>query len=76
MPEPVFALPTTRRRLLSLFGGVMLVAVIEACQLPQASAAPTAANPRQLSCAKNGVRLGPLLGGLAVDLEELDVHLA
>jgi len=52
----------TRRRLLSLFGGLMVVAVLEACQSPQApAAAPTATNPLIKPKATSGAELSPVL---------------
>ena len=52
----------TRRRLLSLFGGLTIVAVLEACQSPQAPAtAPTAVNPLIKPKPTSGAELTPVL---------------
>jgi hypothetical protein len=62
MPESVPASPITRRRLLSLVGGLMVVAVLEACQSsPMPAAAPTATNPLIKPKATSGAELTPVL---------------
>src|SRR5437879_1630806 len=52
----------TRRRAMLLFGGLMAIPVLEACQSPQAQApAPTAANPLIKPRATSGAELTPVL---------------
>src|SRR6266852_8574269 len=60
--ESVSAAQVTRRRLLSLSVGLMFVAVLDACQSPQApAAAPTAVNPLIKPKATSGAELTPVL---------------
>ena len=62
MSESVSASQVTRRRLLSLSVGLMVVAVMDACQSPQTpAAAPTAVNPLIKPKATNGAELTPVL---------------